>query len=140
MKIEKEKLDRLVAINKKLEHLAAAADNARNQATSVSINYREGVQENGSGDIMAAIDKAIDLDAVAGELKHEKDGILSDLIAALAPVKDPIERRVTLLRYGKGLYWKEIGDAVGYSLWAVYRMNQDVLRRICDFGDDNAAE
>lgn len=81
---------------------------------------------------LSHLETAAERDELADELEDEKEALLSDLIEDLVRLIDPLERRVMLLRYGKGLIWKEVATAIGYSQTAAFAIHQSALRKLLE--------
>lgn len=74
--------------------------------------------------------QAAEPDELKTELETEKAELLSALITGLGELIDPLERRVMLLRYGKGLLWKEVAATIGYSQTAAFSIHQSALGKL----------
>ena len=81
---------------------------------------------------LSHLETAAEKDELADELEDEKAALLSNLIEDLGRLIDPLERRVMLLRYGKGLLWKEVAAAIGYSQTAAFAIHQSALRKLLE--------
>ena len=64
------------------------------------------------------------------EERFEKIKLMDDILYRISLLEDKDEQRVLKLRYIKGLKWKEIEEALGYSHRSVHRLHSKSLQHL----------
>lgn len=62
--------------------------------------------------------------------RFEKIKLMDDILYHISLLEDKDEQRVLKLRYIKGLKWKEIEEALGYSHRSVHRLHSKSLQHL----------
>lgn len=84
----------------------------------------------GSGDLSSYASKVDELERKLLKARYEKIKLMDDILYHISLLEDKDEQRVLKLRYIKGLKWKEIEEALGYSHRSVHRLHSKSLQHL----------
>ncbi len=117
-------------INREIDALRGALEEARDRAQSTTVNY-EGIVVSGSTS-PHRFDRLTELEDCIQERVDELIAIQREIVRLTGRVRDSNRRTLLLLRYVRFKTWEQIAVGMQYSWSQVHRIHADALRDVAE--------